>query len=148
MCRRYTARQAMDMGLVNAVVPDDKLDAEVAAWCAELVLQPHRHRHCQEVLQCRQRKHSRHRRSGDGPAPLPRECRIPGRGQGVNEKRPPRFQGRPPAGADGWIFSLTPEQQQIMARPPGASASKKLALALAREQEGAIADTGRWVLLD
>lgn len=38
MCRRYTARQAMDMGLVNAVVPDDKLDAEVAAWCAELVL--------------------------------------------------------------------------------------------------------------
>ncbi len=37
MCRRYTARQAMDMGLVNAVVSDDKLDAEVAAWCAELV---------------------------------------------------------------------------------------------------------------
>lgn len=25
------------MGLVNAVVPDDKLDEEVAAWCAELV---------------------------------------------------------------------------------------------------------------
>src|SRR5579883_1013196 len=37
MCRRYTARQAMEMGLVNAVVPDDKLDAEVEAWCAELV---------------------------------------------------------------------------------------------------------------
>jgi 2-ketocyclohexanecarboxyl-CoA hydrolase len=37
MCRRYTARQAMDMGLVNTVVPDDQLDAEVAAWCAELV---------------------------------------------------------------------------------------------------------------
>ncbi|MBN9516780.1 MAG: enoyl-CoA hydratase/isomerase family protein [Alphaproteobacteria bacterium] len=37
MCRRYTARQAMGMGLVNAVVSDDKLDAEVAAWCAELV---------------------------------------------------------------------------------------------------------------
>ncbi|GMV63785.1 MAG: hypothetical protein AMXMBFR74_29520 [Parvibaculum sp.] len=25
------------MGLVNAVVPDDKLDEEVDAWCAELV---------------------------------------------------------------------------------------------------------------
>ncbi|GMV61813.1 MAG: hypothetical protein AMXMBFR74_09820 [Parvibaculum sp.] len=25
------------MGLVNAVVPDDKLDEEVEAWCAELV---------------------------------------------------------------------------------------------------------------
>lgn len=37
MCRRYTASQAMDMGLVNAVVPDDKLNAEVEAWCAELV---------------------------------------------------------------------------------------------------------------
>jgi 2-ketocyclohexanecarboxyl-CoA hydrolase len=24
------------MGLVNAVVPDDQLDAEVATWCAEL----------------------------------------------------------------------------------------------------------------
>jgi 2-ketocyclohexanecarboxyl-CoA hydrolase len=36
MCRRYTAQQALEMGLVNAVVPDDKLDAEVAEWCAEL----------------------------------------------------------------------------------------------------------------
>jgi 2-ketocyclohexanecarboxyl-CoA hydrolase len=37
LCRRYTAREAMEMGLVNAVFPDDSLDAEVAAWCAELV---------------------------------------------------------------------------------------------------------------
>lgn len=37
LCRRYTARQAMEMGLVNAVVPDERLDAEVDAWCAELV---------------------------------------------------------------------------------------------------------------
>lgn len=36
MCRRYTAQQALDMGLINAVVPDDKLDEEVASWCAEL----------------------------------------------------------------------------------------------------------------
>lgn len=37
LCRRYTARQAMDMGLVNAVVADADLDAEVAQWCAEIM---------------------------------------------------------------------------------------------------------------
>ena len=36
LCRRYTARQALEMGLCNAVVPDDELDAEVERWCAEL----------------------------------------------------------------------------------------------------------------
>lgn len=38
MCKRYTAKEAAAMGLVNAVVPDDKLDEEVDAWCAELNL--------------------------------------------------------------------------------------------------------------
>ena len=38
MCRRYPAREALAMGLCNAVVPDDKLDEEVAAWCEELNL--------------------------------------------------------------------------------------------------------------
>ena len=37
MCRRYTAQEAMQMGLVNAVVPHDQLDATVNAWCAELL---------------------------------------------------------------------------------------------------------------
>lgn len=36
LCRRYDAERAYAMGLVNAVVDDDALDAEVAAWCAEL----------------------------------------------------------------------------------------------------------------
>ena len=36
MCRRYTAEQALAMGLVNAVVPHDKLDEEVELWCAEI----------------------------------------------------------------------------------------------------------------
>lgn len=38
LCRRYSAAEACEMGLVNKVVPDDQLDAEVDAWCAELVL--------------------------------------------------------------------------------------------------------------
>jgi len=37
LCRRYSAQQALDMGLVNAVVPNEKLDAEVDRWCAEIM---------------------------------------------------------------------------------------------------------------
>jgi 2-ketocyclohexanecarboxyl-CoA hydrolase len=37
MCRRYTAHEALQMGLCNAVVPHDQLDAEVEKWCAELM---------------------------------------------------------------------------------------------------------------
>lgn len=37
MCRRYSAAEALAMGLVNTVVPDDQLDAEVDRWCAEIM---------------------------------------------------------------------------------------------------------------
>ena len=37
LCRRYTAAEAMAMGLVNHVVPHEDLDAEVALWCAEIL---------------------------------------------------------------------------------------------------------------
>lgn len=37
LCRRYTAQQALDWGLVNAVVPPEQLDSEVARWCEELL---------------------------------------------------------------------------------------------------------------
>jgi len=36
LCRRYTAEQALEMGLVNAVVEDDELEAEVQRWLDEL----------------------------------------------------------------------------------------------------------------
>jgi len=38
LCRRYTAHEALQMGLVNRVVPRARLDAEVDAWCEELLL--------------------------------------------------------------------------------------------------------------
>lgn len=38
LCRRYSACEAMEMGLVNAVVPADQLDAEVTKWCEEIAL--------------------------------------------------------------------------------------------------------------
>ena len=37
LCRRYTAQDALEMGLVNAVVPHEKLDDEVDRWCEELL---------------------------------------------------------------------------------------------------------------
>jgi dihydroxynaphthoic acid synthetase len=37
LCRRYSAREALDWGLINSVVPDAELDAEVERWCAELL---------------------------------------------------------------------------------------------------------------
>src|SRR5690606_12831150 len=37
LCRRYSAQQALDMGLINAVVPPDQLDAEVERWCDEIM---------------------------------------------------------------------------------------------------------------
>ncbi|MFZ2634131.1 MAG: enoyl-CoA hydratase-related protein [Desulfosalsimonadaceae bacterium] len=37
LCRKYSADEALKMGLVNAVVPHHQLDAEVDKWCAELL---------------------------------------------------------------------------------------------------------------
>jgi hypothetical protein len=37
LCRRYTAQEALQMGLVNAIVPLAKLEEEVDRWCDELL---------------------------------------------------------------------------------------------------------------
>jgi naphthoate synthase len=37
LCRQYTAQEALEMGLVNKVVPQDKLDEEVDKWCQEIL---------------------------------------------------------------------------------------------------------------
>lgn len=37
LCRRYTANEALAMGLINKVVPPDELDAEIGRWCAEIL---------------------------------------------------------------------------------------------------------------
>jgi len=37
LCRQYTAAEALEMGLVNKVVPADQLRAEVERWCADLL---------------------------------------------------------------------------------------------------------------
>ena len=37
LCRLYSAEEALAMGLVNAVVPLDRLEAETVAWCREML---------------------------------------------------------------------------------------------------------------
>ncbi|HXF73189.1 MAG TPA: 1,4-dihydroxy-2-naphthoyl-CoA synthase [Actinomycetota bacterium] len=37
LCRRYDARQALEWGLVNAVVPLARLEEETVAWCREML---------------------------------------------------------------------------------------------------------------
>jgi 2-ketocyclohexanecarboxyl-CoA hydrolase len=37
LCRRYSAQEALAMGLCNTVVPNDQLDREVETWCAEIM---------------------------------------------------------------------------------------------------------------
>jgi naphthoate synthase len=37
LCRQYDARQALDMGLVNAVVPLADLERETVTWCREML---------------------------------------------------------------------------------------------------------------
>ncbi len=37
LCRHYDAARALEMGLVNAVVPLDRLERETVAWCREML---------------------------------------------------------------------------------------------------------------
>src|SRR5436309_5545018 len=37
LCRQYDAQEALGMGLINAVVPLDQLEAETVRWCREML---------------------------------------------------------------------------------------------------------------
>ncbi len=37
LCRQYTAEQALEMGLVNTVVPLERLEEETVQWCREML---------------------------------------------------------------------------------------------------------------
>src|SRR5947209_8303959 len=37
LCRQYDAQEALDMGLVNAVVPLERLEEETVQWCREML---------------------------------------------------------------------------------------------------------------
>jgi len=37
LCNRYSAKEAVEMGLINKAVPDDKLEEETLAWCKRIL---------------------------------------------------------------------------------------------------------------
>lgn len=37
LCRQYDAQQALDMGLINTIVPLEKLEEETLQWCREML---------------------------------------------------------------------------------------------------------------
>jgi naphthoate synthase len=37
LCRQYDAQQALEMGLINAVVPLEELETETVSWCREML---------------------------------------------------------------------------------------------------------------
>ncbi|MCK5221209.1 MAG: 1,4-dihydroxy-2-naphthoyl-CoA synthase, partial [Candidatus Aminicenantes bacterium] len=37
LCRQYNAKEALDMGLVNTVVPLENLEEETVKWCREIL---------------------------------------------------------------------------------------------------------------
>ena len=37
LCRQYTAKEALEMGMVNAVVPFDRLEEETMEWCRDIM---------------------------------------------------------------------------------------------------------------
>jgi naphthoate synthase len=37
LCRQYGAQEALEMGLVNAVVPLERLEEETVRWCREML---------------------------------------------------------------------------------------------------------------
>jgi len=37
LCRQYTAQEALEMGMVNKVVPFDRLEDEVVEWCQTII---------------------------------------------------------------------------------------------------------------
>lgn len=46
LCRQYGAQEALEMGLVNAVVPYEQLEAETLSWCRQIL------RHSPLALRC------------------------------------------------------------------------------------------------
>jgi 2-ketocyclohexanecarboxyl-CoA hydrolase len=101
LCRRYTAHEALAMGLVNAVVPAAELDAEVDRWCEELVTRS------PTAIAMAKRSFNADTESIRGIASMGWQAvslfyQTDEAREGVaafKEKRPPRFRKRPSYGA-------------------------------------------------
>lgn len=98
LCRRYTAKQALELGLINSVVPDDQLEQEVTKWADELLCMSPRYLEIAKINsnvwwnQCRDNYLS-------GLGMLVQAIGSRDMIEGATafmEKRPPQFEGRAP----------------------------------------------------
>jgi 1,4-dihydroxy-2-naphthoyl-CoA synthase len=96
MCRRYPAKEALDLGWINAVVPADQLEDEVTKWADELLKMSPRYLEIAKISsnvwwnQCRDAYLS-------GLAMLVQAIGSKDMIEGATafmEKRPPQFEGR------------------------------------------------------
>lgn len=98
MCRRYPADKALEMGLINAVVPAEQLEEEVTRWADELLYMSPRYLEIAKINsnvwwnQCRDNYLS-------GLGMLVQAIGSADMIEGASafmEKRPPQFEGRAP----------------------------------------------------
>ena len=139
LCRQYDAQQALEMGLVNTVVPLERLEEETVQWCREmLALSPFALRLVKASFHAargRLRRHpaARPRRQ----PPLLRQPRRRRRGATPTRRSAPPTSRRSRAGRDGPLTAERPSAVRIWlmaARPrtlPAAVAPVLVGTALA-----------------
>lgn len=98
LCRRYPARQALELGWINAVVADAELEAEVTRWADELLCMSPRYL---EIAKISSNVWWNHARDAylSGLGMLVQAIGSADMTEGATafmEKRPPRFVGRAP----------------------------------------------------
>ena len=97
LCEQYDAQAALDMGLVNKVVPLERLEEETLAWCRRMMQHsPARAAHAEGVAQRGRRRARRDpaARRRRHPPLLP-ERGGPGGPQRVRREAPPEFDRYP-----------------------------------------------------
>ncbi|MDX6324128.1 MAG: 2-ketocyclohexanecarboxyl-CoA hydrolase [Nocardioidaceae bacterium] len=93
LCRRYSSQEALDMGLVNKVVPPDRLMDEARSWAAEIaVLSPTAIKFCKFSFNADTEHHSGIEKMSGAGLELYLETSEAGEYfRAFTERRPPRF---------------------------------------------------------